>query len=135
MVPTTFSDNKTYNYSSETNKAWRTNMTYVVTDNCINCKYTECVEVCPVNCFHEGPNFSVTDPEKCIDCGVCVPVCPSDAIYAEEDIPSNMGNFIAINADLSHKWPQILKKKHHFLWRMTGFSKQIKSFFWSADNT
>ena len=63
-------------------------MAHVVTEACIRCKYTDCVDVCPVDCFHEGPNFLAIDPDECIDCGVCVPECPVDAIFAEEDIPS-----------------------------------------------
>ncbi len=62
-------------------------MTYVVTESCIKCKYMDCVEVCPVDCFHEGPNMLVIDPEERIDCTLCVPDCPVDAIYAEEDLP------------------------------------------------
>ena len=60
-------------------------MTFVVTENCIKCKYTDCVEVCPVDCFHEGPNFLVIDPEECIDCTLCEPECPAEAIFAEDD--------------------------------------------------
>jgi len=86
-------------------------MTYVVTENCIKCKYTDCVEVCPVDCFHEGPNFLVIDPDECIDCTLCVPECPINAIYAEDDLPSEMTAFIEINADLSKKWPVITEKK------------------------
>ena len=62
-------------------------MTFVVTENCIKCKYTDCVEVCPVDCFHEGPNFLVIDPEECIDCTLCEPECPAEAIYPEDDLP------------------------------------------------
>jgi len=62
-------------------------MTFVVTENCIKCKYTDCVEVCPVDCFHEGPNFLVIDPDECIDCTLCVPECPIEAIFDEEDLP------------------------------------------------
>lgn len=86
-------------------------MAYVVTENCINCKHTDCVEVCPVDCFHEGPNFLVIDPEECIDCTLCVPECPVDAIYAEDDVPDNMQEFIALNAELAQKWPVITEKK------------------------
>ncbi|MEM7208308.1 MAG: ferredoxin FdxA [Pseudomonadota bacterium] len=82
-------------------------MTFVVTENCIRCKYTDCVEVCPVDCFHEGPNFLVIDPDECIDCSLCEPECPANAIYAEEDLPENMINFIEINAELAEKWPVI----------------------------
>jgi ferredoxin len=86
-------------------------MAYVVTDNCIQCKYTDCVEVCPVDCFHEGPNFLVIDPDSCIDCAVCVTECPAEAIYADADVPENMKHFIEINAKLSQSWPVIWKKK------------------------
>lgn len=86
-------------------------MTYVVTENCINCKYTDCVEVCPVDCFHEGPNFLVIDPEECIDCTLCVPECPINAIYAEDDVPEAMKEYIALNAELARGWPVITEKK------------------------
>jgi ferredoxin len=86
-------------------------MTYVVTENCIRCKYTDCVEVCPVDCFHEGPNFLVIDPDECIDCTLCVPECPVNAIFAEDDVPQAMNAFIALNAELAKKWPVITEKK------------------------
>ncbi|HJN38123.1 MAG TPA: ferredoxin FdxA [Gammaproteobacteria bacterium] len=82
-------------------------MTYVVTERCIRCKYTDCVEVCPVDCFHEGPNMLVIDPEECIDCNLCVSECPVDAIYAEDDLPEKQQEFTEINAKLSQKWPVI----------------------------
>lgn len=82
-------------------------MTFVVTDNCIKCKYTDCVEVCPVDCFHEGPNFLVIDPDECIDCAICVPECPAEAIFDEDDVPEGQKEFIEINADLAQKWPVI----------------------------
>ena len=82
-------------------------MTFVVTEQCIKCKYTDCVDVCPVDCFHEGPNFIVIDPEICIDCALCVPECPVDAIYEESDLPENMTDYIALNAELATKWPVI----------------------------
>ncbi len=82
-------------------------MTYVVTENCIKCKYTDCVDVCPVDCFHEGPNFLVIDPEECIDCTLCVPECPVDAIYAEDDLPTDQEAYIKLNAELSLEWPVI----------------------------
>ena len=66
-------------------------MTYVVTESCIKCKYTDCVDVCPVDCFHEGPNFLVIDPEECIDCTLCVAECPVEAIFAEDDVPAGHG--------------------------------------------
>jgi ferredoxin len=86
-------------------------MTYVVTENCIQCKFTDCVEVCPVDCFHEGPNFLVIDPEECIDCTLCVAECPAEAIFAEDDVPDNQRQFIQINADLAKQWPTIVEKK------------------------
>ena len=86
-------------------------MTYVVTDNCILCKYTDCVEVCPVDCFHEGPNFLVIDPDECIDCTLCEPECPAGAIFAEDDVPDGMENFTALNAELSADWPVITEMK------------------------
>ncbi len=82
-------------------------MTFVVIDNCIRCKYTDCVEVCPVDCFHEGPNMLVIDPEECIDCNLCVPECPVDAIYAEDDLPEDKQSFLQLNEELAAKWPII----------------------------
>jgi ferredoxin len=86
-------------------------MTYVVTEGCIKCKYTDCVDVCPVDCFKEGPNFLVIDPDECIDCAVCVPECPADAIVADSDISASQHPYIALNAELSKIWPVITKKK------------------------
>ncbi len=86
-------------------------MTYVVLDNCIRCKYTDCVEVCPVDCFHEGPNFLVIDPEECIDCTLCEPECPAEAIVAEDDIPAGQEQFLELNAELAKVWPVITEKK------------------------
>lgn len=82
-------------------------MTFVVTENCIRCKYTDCVDVCPVDCFHEGPNFLVINPETCIDCSLCVAECPADAIYADKDLPSDQAHFLALNAELAEVWPVI----------------------------
>ena len=76
-------------------------MTHVVTESCIRCKYTDCVDVCPVDCFREGPNMLVIDPDECIDCAVCIPECPVNAIYAEEDVPADQIAFIKINAELA----------------------------------
>ena len=86
-------------------------MTYVVTESCIKCKYTDCVEVCPVDCFHEGPNMLVIDPDECIDCTLCVPECPVDAIYAEDDLPEDQAEFLELNAELSKSWPVITEMK------------------------
>ena len=90
---------------------FETTMTYVVTESCIRCKYTDCVDVCPVDCFREGPNFLVIDPDECIDCAVCVPECPVNAIYAEDDVPGDQQHFIQLNADLTREWPSITKSK------------------------
>ena len=88
-------------------------MTYVVTDACVKCKYTDCVEVCPVDCFKEGPNFLVIDPDECIDCTLCVAECPVEAIYAEDDVPEDQLEYIEINRILSHNpaWTTIVEKK------------------------
>ena len=86
-------------------------MTFVVTESCIKCKYTDCVEVCPVDCFHEGPNFLVIDPEECIDCTLCEPECPVDAIYPEDDIPEGQEGFLALNDELSRIWPVLTEMK------------------------
>ena len=79
-------------------------MAYVVTDNCIMCRYTDCVEVCPVDCFYEGENMLVINPDECIDCGVCEPECPIDAIEAESE--DNV-KWLDINREYSEKWPNI----------------------------
>ena len=86
-------------------------MTYAVVESCIKCKYTDCVEVCPVDCFHEGPNYLVIDPEECIDCSLCEPECPVNAILAEDDIPDDQQHFLALNEELSQIWPVITEIK------------------------
>jgi ferredoxin len=86
-------------------------MAYVVTEACIKCKYTDCVDVCPVDCFREGPNFLVIDPDGCIDCTLCVPECPAEAIYAEDDVPETQRDFVALNAELARQWPVIVERK------------------------
>ena len=86
-------------------------MTHVVSEACIRCKYTDCVEVCPVDCFHEGPNFLTIDPDECIDCAVCIPECPANAIFAEEDLPADQLAFIKLNAELSPQFKSITKRK------------------------
>jgi ferredoxin len=83
-------------------------MTYVVVDACIKCKYMDCVEVCPVDCFYEGENMLVIDPEVCIDCGVCEPECPVEAIKA--DTESGLEKWLALNAEYAKKWPNITQK-------------------------
>ena len=80
-------------------------MTYVVTDNCIKCKYTDCVEVCPVDCFYEGENFLVIHPDECIDCGVCEPECPADAI--RPDTEPGLEDWLELNRKYSETWPNI----------------------------
>ena len=84
-------------------------MTFVVTDACIKCKYTDCVEVCPVDCFYEGENMLVIHPDECIDCGVCEPECPVDAIRADND--PGMEKWVTLNAELSAIWPVITDQK------------------------
>ena len=86
-------------------------MTYVVTENCIRCKYMDCVEVCPVDCFYVGANMLVIHPDECIDCAVRVPECPVNAIYAEEDVPGNQVHFTALNAELSRGWKPITRTR------------------------
>ena len=86
-------------------------MAYVVTEACIKCKYTDCVDVCPVDCFREGPNMLAIDPDECIDCTLCVPECPVEAIFAEDDVPVAQREFIALNAELAKAWPAITAKK------------------------
>lgn len=86
-------------------------MTYVVTESCIRCRYTDCVEVCPTDCFHQGPNFLVIDPDECIDCGVCVPECPADAIFSQEELPDGQQSFVELNASLSKQWPVIIGRQ------------------------
>ena len=84
-------------------------MTYVVTDNCIKCKYTDCVEVCPVDCFYAGANMLVIHPDECIDCGVCEPECPAQAIVPDSDIRATT-EWLEINAQYSEVWPNLSRK-------------------------
>jgi ferredoxin len=84
-------------------------MTYVVTEACVRCKYTDCVEVCPVDCFYEGQNMLVIHPEECIDCGVCEPECPADAI--KPDTEQGLEKWLALNARFASVWPNISDKK------------------------
>ncbi len=84
-------------------------MTYIVNENCIKCKYTDCVEVCPVDCFYEGENMLVIHPDECIDCGVCEPECPVDAIQADTD--DGAEEWLVLNREMSEIWPNIIEKK------------------------
>ena len=86
-------------------------MTYVVTESCIQCKYTDCVDVCPVDAFREGANFLVIDPDECIDCTLCVAECPVEAIFAEDDVPAGQEDFIPLNAELAKQWKPIIERK------------------------
>ena len=86
-------------------------MTFVVGEDCIKCKHTDCVEVCPVDCFYEGPNFLVIHPDECIDCALCEPECPIDAIFSEDELPADQENFLELNAELAEIWPNITEKK------------------------
>ena len=86
-------------------------MTYVVTENCIQCKFTDCVDVCPVDCFVEGPNFLAINPDECIDCTLCVAECPAEAIFAEDDVPADQQEYIALNARLAELWPVRTSRK------------------------
>lgn len=86
-------------------------MPFVVTEACIKCKYTDCVEVCPVDCFYEGPNMVVINPDECIDCALCEPECPAQAIKSEDEVPEDQHEFIALNRELSQIWPGINKHK------------------------
>jgi ferredoxin len=84
-------------------------MTYIVNENCIKCKYMDCVEVCPVDCFYEGLNMLVIHPDECIDCGVCEPECPVDAI--KPDTETGLEKWLVLNREYSEKWPNITSKK------------------------
>lgn len=84
-------------------------MTYVVTDACIRCKYTDCVEVCPVDCFYEGENMLVINPSECIDCGVCEPECPAEAILP--DTEGGLEKWLELNAQYSAEWPNLTQRK------------------------
>jgi len=86
-------------------------MTYIVTGNCEKCRFTDCVVVCPVDCFHAGENMLYIDPDSCIDCDACAPECPVEAIYPEEDVPENQQQWIQINADKANELPVITDKE------------------------
>ncbi len=86
-------------------------MTHVVTEACIRCKYTDCVDVCPVDAFRAGKNMLVIDPDDCIDCALCIPECPVAAIFVEEDVPADQQSFIDLNARLAKRWPLITRSR------------------------
>ena len=86
-------------------------MAFIVTESCIKCKHTDCVEVCNVDCFYEGSNSLVIHPEECIDCALCEPECPVEAIFSEDELPADQIEFIEINAELSEIWPNITEEK------------------------
>ena len=88
-------------------------MAFIVVDSCIKCKLTDCVEVCPVDCFYEGPNMLVINPDECIDCALCEPECPVDAIFADDEIPEGQEKFLELNRELSQVWPVITHAKEH----------------------
>ncbi len=102
-------------------------MAYVVTEGCIGCKYTDCVEVCPVDCFHEGPNFLVIDPQVCIDCTLCVDECPENAIVEAGEVPAAQAHFVELNARYAHVWPVIAERREPLpdagLW--SGISQKL----------
>jgi ferredoxin len=85
-------------------------MTYVVTTNCQDCRFTDCVTVCPVDCFHGDERMLYIDPDECIDCGACVPECPVEAIFAEDDVPESEQHWTAINAEKSPGLPVVNEK-------------------------
>lgn len=86
-------------------------MTHVVTEACIRCKYTDCVDVCPTDAFREGPNFLVIDPDDCIDCTLCIPECPVEAILPEDDLSPAQQVYLKLNEELAHAWPRIVESK------------------------
>ncbi|MCP5022665.1 MAG: ferredoxin family protein [bacterium] len=86
-------------------------MTYVVCEPCIKCKFTDCVDVCPVDCFVEGENFLAINPDECIDCGACVPECPVEAIYEETEVPDKWSEYVELNTKLAGQWPEISARK------------------------
>ena len=86
-------------------------MAYIVAEPCINCKYTDCVAVCPVDCFYEGKNFLVINPDECIDCGACEPECPVTAIFEEDELPAKWSNYVDLNERLAQQWPNIIEQR------------------------
>jgi ferredoxin len=86
-------------------------MPHYVAEPCIKCRYTECVTVCPVDCFYEGANMLVIRPEDCIDCGACIPMCPVSAIYPEDDLPAKWESYKELNEKFSHLWPRLSQRR------------------------
>ena len=86
-------------------------MAHIVTANCHDCKYTDCCVVCPVECFYQDENMLYIDPNDCIDCEACVPECPVEAIYSEDDVPDDQKGYIALNAELAKQWKPIVERK------------------------
>ena len=107
-------------------------MTYVVTDNCIKCKYTDCVEVCPVDCFYEGETMLVIHPDECIDCGVCEPECPADAI--SPDTEPGLEKWLEINAKYAAIWPVLTVKRDPLpdAEKYDGESEKFEKYFTDA---
>lgn len=95
-------------------------MAMVVTQPCFGCKYTDCVVVCPCDCFREGESMLFIEPEECIDCWACVPECPVSAIYYEGDVPAAWSDYIALNREMAPKCPQITEKKAPLVERGLG---------------
>ncbi len=100
-------------------------MAYVVCEPCVNCKHTDCVTVCPMDCFHEGRNMLVIDPDNCIDCGACLPECPTEAIFHEADVPAKWAEFTGLNARLARQWPALATKKDCIGHLADGKSKRV----------
>jgi ferredoxin len=84
---------------------------HIVAEPCINCKYTDCVAVCPVDCFYEGANMLVIHPDECIDCGACVPVCPTTAIFPQDQLPEKWNEYVELNVKYAKEWPNISDQK------------------------
>ena len=95
-------------------------MTYVVTETCIKCKYTDCVDVCPVDCFREGPNMLVIDPDEYIDCTLCVAECPVEAIFAEDDVPEDQRKWTPLNAELARRGSRSSRRRLPLTTRTNG---------------
>ena len=107
-------------------------MTFVVGDNCIKCKLTDCVEVCQVDCFYEGPNFLVIHPDECIDCALCEPECSIDAIYAEDELPEAQKHFLALNKELAEVWPNSTEQKEPLTESEDRKEKADKQQYWEG---